>query len=861
MKSQKLFHRILILTLIITSFLLSGNSSADPLDRWLWRDPIPQVGFVSKITYGNGMFVAVGGAISSSPDGMNWTVRVSDLSNPLSGVAFGTGTFAAVGTGGKVLTSTDGINWTAIDTQIKDDLNDVVFGGGIFVAIGAYTNMTSPDGINWTIISTGNPVTGGIARDAVHLAYGNGTFVTVGVNGGISTSPDGLNWTQRNINGPITDHFSEANVTYGNGTFVVMGWRGQPLISPGVKILSSPDGVTWIEKTLESPNQLIGITNGNGVFVAVGDNGTILTSPDSVNWTTSSSGTTKSLSVAAYENGMFVAIGNGIVLISSDGVKWTVLIDGNINDLYGAAYGKGTYVAVGDKGTILYSYDGTDWKSVLSGTTSKLRRVAYGSGLFVALGDNDTLLTSSDGVKWNTGNSTNMHSLNDMTFGNGIFIAVGDNGTILTSSDGLTWTERTSGTPNQLLGITYGNGAFVAVGSDQIILSSSDGINWTERRSGISSTSLYGTSYGSLYGVAYGNGIFVAVGFISVYIFGPPEPLCSMIYTSSDGVNWTAGPDNFINCSSAFSRITFGNGNFLAVNNGVSSSFDGVNWTGRIPAYFRPGLQEVTYGNGRFLTVGRNGAILQPDSENGDCAATLSSGLQLHIPVINFHGQSYWADFQVISDTLEIHLNTLEIQLTNYGLLTDIRPFANCRPALVSPDLTLHSPTILFGGVSYLADFQYSHDSVLSLFGVGQKTTNTTPYLLASSSTYQEGCVSPCLCPITIGRQILGAFKLIQLNSSPAFDRYSLDDISWTVASPDGTVMHTITGFGIYQTGGDFAKTHRLVLELSIDNSDLMHFDSGLVPDSFQFPAISISVDRGSTCYDIFMNIVASPRE
>ena len=125
MKSVKSVLLIFILIFFFFSMFFSSPSSADLLDRWLWRNPIPRVGLVSKITYDNGMFVTVGGAISSSPDGVNWTVRLSGLSNPLSGVAYGNGTFVAVGSGGKVLTSSDGINWTVIKTQIDDVLNDV----------------------------------------------------------------------------------------------------------------------------------------------------------------------------------------------------------------------------------------------------------------------------------------------------------------------------------------------------------------------------------------------------------------------------------------------------------------------------------------------------------------------------------------------------------------------------------------------------------------------------------------------------------------------------------------------------------------------------------------------------------------
>jgi hypothetical protein len=243
----------------------------------------------------------------------------------------------------------------------------------------------------------------------------------------------------------------------------------------------------------------------------------------------------------------------------------------------------------------------------------------------------------------------------------------------------------------------------------------------------------------------------------------------------------------------------------------------------------------------------------QTDSTNGNCAAALSSDLKLHVPIITFYGKSYYADFEVIPDSLEI-------QLTSSGLLTDVGPFVGCRPSLLSPDLTLHIPTILFGGSSYLADFEYSHDLSLALIGAGQ-TENVILYQLSSASSFQEGCVSPCLCPVTIGLEMSGTFKMVRMNLGPLFDRFGLDEVSWTVANSDGTVVHTIKGFGIYQRGGELANMHQLILELSIDGGDLIHFDSGLIPDGSLFPAILISVDRGTACYDIFMNIIANPSE
>jgi len=57
--------------------------------------------------------------------------------------------------------------------------------------------------------------------------------------------------------------------------------------------------------------------------------------------------------------------------------------------------------------------------------------------------------------------------------------------------------------------------------------------------------------FGVFYGVAYGNGLFVAVGI-------------GDIFTSPDGVNWTARTSvtsNYLN------GVTYGNGRFVAVGN------------------------------------------------------------------------------------------------------------------------------------------------------------------------------------------------------------------------------------------------------------------------------------------------------
>lgn len=97
-----------------------------------------------------------------------------------------------------------------------------------------------------------------------------------------------------------------------------------------------------------------------------------------------------------------------------------------------------------------------------------------------------------------------------------------------------------------------------------------------------------------------------------------------------------------------------------------------------------------------------------------NCAATLSStDLSIHIPIVTFYGTAYWADFQYVP-------NTLDFNLTNAGVISDTSPFSACTPATLSNDLLFHLPVIMFNGVSFWADLQYSHDVTVTLVGAGQ---------------------------------------------------------------------------------------------------------------------------------------------
>src|SRR5436189_4668027 len=63
----------------------------------------------------------------------------------------------------------------------------------------------------------------------------------------------------------------------------------------------------WEVKPSNASASLNAVVFGNGLFVAVGDNGVVVTSPDGEQWTPRVSGTMDRLPAIAFGNGRFVA--------------------------------------------------------------------------------------------------------------------------------------------------------------------------------------------------------------------------------------------------------------------------------------------------------------------------------------------------------------------------------------------------------------------------------------------------------------------------------------------------------------------------------------------------------------------------
>ncbi|HVV73234.1 MAG TPA: hypothetical protein VHI52_17305, partial [Verrucomicrobiae bacterium] len=120
-------------------------------------------------------------------------------------------------------------HWTARSASNSGHLLDLAYGHGTFIAVGGLPpfNPTDPiqpnllasaDGLSWT------PLTLPTNANFFGVAYVNDQFVAVGDSGLIITSADGASWELRNSGAPnrTADIYPLGGVAYGEGIYVAM---------------------------------------------------------------------------------------------------------------------------------------------------------------------------------------------------------------------------------------------------------------------------------------------------------------------------------------------------------------------------------------------------------------------------------------------------------------------------------------------------------------------------------------------------------------------------------------------------------------------------------------------------------------
>jgi hypothetical protein len=578
------------------------SRSADNGDTWTTLEPVTypiQKAIWTSITYGDGLFVALGDSICMiSLDGLVWT-EISVPKYIWKALTYAKGLFVGVGNnemGGVsvVITSTNGKDWINAKDVPNGTWESVTYGGDLFLAVGC---------------------------------------TSTGVIGYVMKSSNGLEWK-------AVENFPSGawvSVTYGDNKFVAVSSQinDQTNQVKGLSMYSDKDGENWSLAENVPNNGLIGITYGNNKFIATGYNFVnssmpiFMSSNDGINWKqitvpysfwgrviySSDGNTGKFICGAISGEAELLCISYPQIITSIDGDIWTVnnpksfLYSGRI------VYGSGLFLSLNinydnviPSCSVLTSRDANLWSKIEIPFDDFWNCIIYGGGLFVSLGGGNGFngankygaIYSSDGIDWKVSNNVPLYIYTGVTYGAGLFVAVGYSikgdliAVVIYSKDAKDWT-LSKPLPNNIIyrSIGYGNNLFVAVG-DGLVMYSKDAITWTL------SKNVPGGIWRSL---VYEKGLFVAVGDNGISMY------------SENGITWTSAK-NVPNGN--WGSITYGEGLFVSLSyDRAMKSIDGKNWsyietfdTSNITGVSY--LQNIVYGNNKFVASGNYFKTIKP---------------------------------------------------------------------------------------------------------------------------------------------------------------------------------------------------------------------------------------------------------
>lgn len=431
-------------------------------------------------------------------------------------------------------------------------------------------------------------------------------YVALGAYGVMSYSYDNTNWSLIGV--PAVAYNSMA--TDDANHVVAVGENGSV-------IFSADDGATWSGVKSGLTESFNKVAYGDGVFIAVGNNGFISRSNSIDKWNGSNIGYAGNLTGISYTKSSNIGIWvvttdrNKIFYSYNNGTTWNSTdLEAGVT-LNNVKYAKSEFYAIGSNGNIWHSVDGSEWvQSVIysdSKQTSKysgnITSIAYGNHIFLGTTSDGKLISSNDGQVWGLLGALSLKSLNNIYYNNNAFVVVGDSFVRASSDNGKTWRE--------ILTTTYNfRDAVLTQDSNSYIFTAQKGyiVRTSNTFSGVKIVPILGSSLNSAQHSADGS-LIVTVGNDGTII------------SSNDGQAWTKQQSNTV--SSLKKIMTLGS-NFIAVglNGTIVQSSNGINWKSSQPFTSLQFFDGANDSNSKIIAIGRNGsttstkpaAILSNDS-------------------------------------------------------------------------------------------------------------------------------------------------------------------------------------------------------------------------------------------------------
>jgi hypothetical protein len=327
-----------------------------------------------------------------------------------------------------------------------------------------------------------------------------------------------------------------------------------------------------------------GIAFGQGVFVAVGEQGTIIYSPDGTNWEYGTYSMPSYSIVRNNNTGAKTPSSGKLISAKEAALHQKAILRRNAFNHSRTPVSKGIYDGGG--------YYGENFDLV---------GVAYGDGIFVAIGDG-VMLTSTDGINWSYEDVTSTlgSTQYSVAYANGQFV-VGGYGSIFEGTPESGW-EPDSSLPTSfnIYGVVGDGGDTIVVGGEGAI-QSRDASGWSENSKPTGPYVSGWTSGGSINGVAYGAGKFIAVG----YRYGDQAASILMSGMPVSDASWTSQDIPSV-YNSMLLGVVYGPSGFVAVGNygTVLTSASGLSWANQGWGNgYNPSFSAVTWGwmNGQVL--------------------------------------------------------------------------------------------------------------------------------------------------------------------------------------------------------------------------------------------------------------------
>lgn len=554
---------------------------------------------IAYVSAGTPYFVAVGtgSAISTSPDGITWTVRVAYNSglNNLTQVASKGSTAVAVGLNGVLRYTTNMTTWTVGSSGVTSNITGIAANGTVFVFVTAGGVIrTSTDGISWITR------TSGVTADLSGVAWNGTYFVAVGANGTMTVSSTGTTWTA--VTTGITNNFSRI--------FVANGLLYSVVSSPASKFyrLAAASNPTtfanWVIYYTSSGDALYdgaySSTLNTYVLKSVSRLWGGSTASGRAHIDAPLSGDMKSNTGIPYRLtsrivDQWVEAGSSIYPSRTN----LMYLTDTTTTYYGINFAN-TDMVVGSGGRIATGSSMSNLTLQTSGTTTNLFSAASISlSVYVVGGDSGLIRHSTDsGASWVTRTSNVTGRINNIVWNGSIAVAATNLGEITTSTNGSTWTARTSGTTTDIVFLKWfpSHNLFIYGTATGRIATSPDGITWTTRL----------TASGEVNSIVYDSdsGYLVAIKGVTTY-------------SSLNGTSWSSMSVYGLNGtspSSVRSGISLSKGG-IVIDDGIYTSYARVssdltlsvdNYTAYIPV-----IKDLMHYNSYIYAVTSGGSVIR----------------------------------------------------------------------------------------------------------------------------------------------------------------------------------------------------------------------------------------------------------